>query len=257
MIFMRDGHIHIDKQPYTLNTIKKMVQEAISKNIDEIWVLDHSHKFLEFSFLYTSLNDDGSLEWFKKKKPIPILDYISFIKRVKEKSWPITIKFGLEVCYLIEHKNQLKKVLNSLPTFDFIVGSVHFVFNTAIDLKKEILEPYNINDLYIEYFKIIESAIQSRLFTSIGHPDLIKYMCPYPDYNLYVSLIDRIAKVFSKHNQLTENNSGLIRYGFPYPGLSNEMLSAFDKYGVRFHKCSDAHSYEDIGRSFEQLASHY
>ena len=54
---MIDGHIHFHDQPYSLSLIKKMIKVAQEKGIDELFLLDHTHKFYEFDFLYTSLKE--------------------------------------------------------------------------------------------------------------------------------------------------------------------------------------------------------
>lgn len=250
---MIDGHIHFEKQPYTLDTVNSMVETAISKGIDEIWLLDHTHKFKEFAFLYKNLTDETSINWYKKKKPISIWEYIEFIGYIKSKKWPIKIKFGLEICYFPESENELKKVLNSLPDFDFLIGSVHFAFGTMIDYSKELQEKFDINQLYTEYFNIQKRAVESRIFDVIGHPDSIKLFGNYPNEDLDSLLIEDFAKVLAKYNQKVENNSGLIRHGFPYGGMSPKMLEIFKKNNVKFHKSSDAHTYLDIGRIFEKI----
>ena len=250
---MIDGHIHFNKQPYTLEIVNEMVKTALSKGIDEIWLLDHTHKFKEFAFLYSTLRDDLTVAWYQKKSPIPIQEYFDFIKEVKSHEWPIKIKFGLEVCYFPEHEKQLKEVLNSLPTFDFLIGSVHFEFGSGIDIKKEICEKYDIIEFNKEYFKIEEQAIKSRLFTVIGHPDLIKLYSNISNTEIYLPMIEHLASTFEQYNQLTENNSGLVRHGFPYPGLSEQVIKVFKKHHVKFHRSSDAHEAKDIGRCFEEL----
>lgn len=250
---MIDGHIHFHNQPYTLETIENMVKSAISKGIDEIWLLDHTHKFKEFGFLYANLKENLTIEWYKKKSPIAIQEYIDFINLVKSKKWPIKIKFGLEVCYFPESENQLIHVLNSLPDFDFLIGSVHFEFGTGIDIKKELQEKFDIRELYIEYFNIQKQMVESHIFDVIGHPDLIKLYGYYPDNELYLKLIEDFANVLEKHDQKVENNTGLLRYGFPYGGMSSEMIDILDKHHIRYHRSSDAHTYEDIGRAFSTV----
>lgn len=250
---MIDGHIHFEKQPYTLEIVESMVKTAMSKNIDEIWLLDHTHKFKEFAFLYSTLKEDLTIKWYEKKKPIPIQVYLDFIQLVKSKTWPIKINFGLEICYFPEHEQELVRTLNKLPKFDFLIGSVHFEFGTAIDYKKELQERFNINELYKEYFRIQKQMVESRLFDVIGHPDAIKLYDLYPDRKLYLELIEELAITLEKCNQMVENNTGLMRHGFSYGGMSEEMLRIFDKHGIKYHRSSDAHVYEDIGRAFETI----
>ena len=250
---MIDGHIHFENQPYTIDTVNSMVEIALSKGIDEIWLLDHTHKFKEFAFLYENLADETSIKWYKNKEPISIWEYFQFICYIKSKKWPISIKFGLEVCYFPESEEELKKVLKTLPELDFLIGSIHFVKGTAIDYKKELQEKFDINDLYISYFEAQNKAVESQIFDVIGHPDAIKLFGNYPNEKLLNELIEDFAKTCKKFNQRVENNSGLIRYGFSYPGMSEMMLKTLQKYDVKFHKSSDAHKYSDIGRVFELM----
>ena len=107
--------------------------------------------------------------------------------------------------------------------------------------------------MLFEYFAIQKKAVESRLFDVIGHPDAIKQYGNYPSRELYLELIEDFAKTLSKYNQMVENNSGLMRHGFPYGGMSEDMLKIFDRYNIKYHRSSDAHKYEDIGRAFDTL----
>ena len=135
---MIDGHIHIENQPYSIELINNMVKTAIEKGIDEINVLDHSHKFKEFSFLYSSLKDDYSISWYNKKNPISISNYLQFIEEVRKINFPVKINFGLEICYFEDKEDELMNVLSLLPKFDFLIGSVHFVDGIGIDAQADV-----------------------------------------------------------------------------------------------------------------------
>lgn len=250
---MIDGHIHFNKQPYLLETVESMVKVAVEKGIDEIWLLDHTHKFKEFDFLYRNLKEDLTVKWYSKKKTISVWEFIQFKDYIQSKKWPIKIKFGLEVCYFPESEDTLRKVLDSLPKFDFLIGSVHFEFGTAIDIKKELQDRFDIGELYKEYFNIQKQAVRSRIFDVIGHPDVIKLYGNYPDRKLYLELIEDFAQELAKYNQKVENNTGILRYGFPYGGMSEDMLNIFAKYNIKYHRSSDAHEYQDIGRAFDTV----
>jgi len=256
MKYIIDGHIHFNKQPYTLETINKMVEVAIKNNINELWLLDHTHKFYEFQFLYRGLKDDISISWFNKKDFISINEYLDFVKLVKSKTWPIKLKFGLEVCYFEEAEDELKEYLKTLP-LDFYIGSIHFIDGIMIDYNKELQELLDKDHMYKEYFRLEERMANSHIFTSIGHPDCIRLYGIYPSGNLFEELIESFAKCLAKNNQITENNTGLARFGFTDIGLSKTSLKYFKKYGVKYHKSSDAHYFEDIGRIFDSIDSSY
>ncbi|HBR31007.1 MAG TPA: hypothetical protein DD733_02875 [Clostridiales bacterium] len=45
---MIDAHIHLERGPYTLQWINEFVKTAVSRGIDEIWLLEHCYRFSEF-----------------------------------------------------------------------------------------------------------------------------------------------------------------------------------------------------------------
>lgn len=52
---MRDVHIHIEKGPYTKEWIDRFVEQAVRAGLDEIYLLEHSHRFVEFAPMYASV----------------------------------------------------------------------------------------------------------------------------------------------------------------------------------------------------------
>ena len=252
---MIDGHIHIHRQPYSLELISNMVSIALEKEIDELYILDHTHKFKELNFLYASVKGSYSKEFFNRKleTQVSIFDYISFIKEVKKQSWPIKLNFGLEVCYFNEHQKEFEDYISSLPfKFDFLIGSIHFVDGMCIDLCKEIFLENDVDTIYKHYFLEMERMIKTKFYDVIAHPDCIKLFNFYPSFSL-IPYYESLAKTLKEYQQRTENNSGLVRYGYPEAGLNKELLEIFKKYDVKFHRSSDAHVYTDIGRVFDLL----
>ena len=49
---MKDVHIHIERGPYTKEWIDTFVKQAVEMGLDEIYLLEHSHRFQEFSPMY-------------------------------------------------------------------------------------------------------------------------------------------------------------------------------------------------------------
>lgn len=247
-----DGHIHIEKQDYSLELIENMERIALQKHIDELYVLDHTHKFKEFNFLYDNITEEITKEHFKKVGRMSVKEYLDFISLVKSKTWKVKFRFGLEVCFFKESYDELKEVLNKLPRFDFLIGSIHFVSGAGVDISRDIYLKVDVDEFYRQYFKDLDFMIKTKMFTFIAHPDLFKLFGVFPSFNLE-PYYENLAKTLKEYNQETENNSGLVRYGYPYPGLSDELIKTFLKYDVKFHKSSDAHKYEDIGRCFNEI----
>ena len=247
-----DAHIHFHKQEYLLETIDKMVKTAIQNGITELHLLDHTHKFKEFSFLYTKNSlDDVTLKHFENKKYISIKEYLNFIKIVRSKTYPISIKFGLEVCYFKQFEKELKEELSKY-NFDFLIGSVHFIDGFGYDLTKESWEGKNVDFLYKRFFETTYDLINSKLFNHLAHPDAIKIFGFKPSFSLEKYYI-KVAKLLKKNNMTTENNSGFVRYGFSNYGLDEKFYEILKKYGVKILKSSDAHNYQYIGMKFDEL----
>ena len=84
---MIDGHIHIENQPYTLDLIDKMVEVALEKKIDELYILDHTHKFKEFDKMYLEcLKEEKTIQNYQKKrdKQVSIYEYVDFVRKVNK-----------------------------------------------------------------------------------------------------------------------------------------------------------------------------
>lgn len=250
---MIDGHIHFHKQPYSLETINKMVEVAKMNNIDELYLLDHTHKFSEFKSLYESLkHNQAAWKWYQKKQPISINDYLEFVIDIKKKEFPVKIKFGLEVCFFSDKINWLKTELSKYP-LDFFIGSVHFIDGFTFDSSEQVWEGQDIDHMYQRYYEIMEELIKSELFSHLAHPDSIKLFHYYPSYDLN-STYQRIAKLLNTYHLPTENNTGLWRYQFHYPGLIPTFYQILKENDVKIIKASDAHTYDKIGYQFHEIS---
>jgi histidinol-phosphatase (PHP family) len=103
-----------------------------------------------------------------------VQDYIKDINKFKKKyANKINILIGLEIDYLEDYEEKINKIIGETDA-DFYLGSIHFipycgdiysVWDYEIILSNE--------ELQNEYFRLMIKAINSKLFDSISHPDLI------------------------------------------------------------------------------------
>lgn len=252
---MRDAHIHFHKQPYTIDVLIEMIKTGLKRGVDEFCLLDHTHKFQEFSFLYGLKTDEFTYNHYKNKKYIPIKEYLDFIDLVKksdlEKRFNVKLYFGLEVCYFKEFEGRLKEELNKYH-FDFLIGSVHHINGFAFDLDRSSWVGRSVDDLYKNYYKIMKDLIRSGMFTHLAHPDSIKIFDYYPSYSL-TNDYKEISKLLKEHNMTTENNSGFDRYGLTNIGLNDEFYDILKANDVTIYKASDAHDASFVGNKFNEL----
>lgn len=248
---MIDCHIHLERGSYTLAWLNEFVKTAIKRGIDEIYLLEHSHRFNEFVPMYKSICDysDYQREWFKRKNSgnLSIKNYTTFIEHAKQIAYPIKVKFGLEICYFEGYEHLIQDVLNSY-SFDFATGSVHWVDGFGFDHKKELWDTIDVDEIYIRYYEIMQKLIESDLFTGVSHPDSIKVFGHKPSYEL-VGIYGKLADLLCRHNMYAEQSGGLhLNYSSNCElGMNESMLKIFIDKGVRILTASDAHSPTDVG----------
>lgn len=255
---MIDGHMHLENGPLHVEYVMEYVNAAIKKGLDTIHILDHTHRFIEFSPLYTRLKEANAYQkkWLEKKKLEPLSAYFALIKEVKNMHLPIVVKFGLEVCFSPEDKLFLKTILAMYP-YDFLIGSIHSIDGLLYDMNafsREILwDKYETNAIYKRYYEIMEDMICSDLFTQIAHPDQLKIFHYKPTYDV-TKTYERIAMLANKHDVYMETNSGCFyRYHHEDLGTNTLFLNILKKHNVKIMTASDAHHPMHVGMHIEEL----
>lgn len=243
-----DHHVHFEKE-YKEENLLPYIEKAKELSLDELHILEHSHKFKEFKPIYEELfNSDGiESEWIKKKFKNSIYDYISFIKEVQAKDYGIPIRFGLEICYFENKEQEIRNVI-ALHAFDFLIGSVHFIDGFGYDIDNQDFSNKDINRLYKRYFELEIKAIKSGLFNIIGHPDALKLCDITPDIDLF-EYYDELTNCAAEMNVALDMNSGLYyRYHVNHLGIDSLFLKLAKLNGASIVPSSDAHKYDDLGK---------
>ena len=253
---MVDGHIHIERGPYTLDWINQFVQKAVEMQLDEIRLLEHNYRFEEFVPMYDSVCAYSAYvkEWFKKQGGVKKLsDYLELIKKVRAEHFPVKIKFGLEICYFKEYE-ALTAELTKDKGFDFLLGSIHFVDDFAFDHKPEHWAGVDVDKIYRRYFEDSVSLAESGIFDGIGHPDSIKLFGHRPSFKL-TEYYERLAEALAAGNMYADQNSGAYRRcaGTASLGMDEELLRILKQHNVRIITSSDAHRPEDVGYKIKEL----
>ncbi|MBR5070653.1 MAG: histidinol-phosphatase [Oscillospiraceae bacterium] len=254
---MIDGHIHIERGPYTLEWIRRFVDKAVEMQLDEIRLLEHSHRFDEFVPMYDSVRAYSEYvdTWFLRQlKGVSLEDYLDLVRRVREEEYPIDLKFGLEICYFEEQEDFIRGLTEN-KGFDFLLGSVHFVDGFAFDHKAEHWDGIDVDRTYERYFETSISLAESGLFDGIGHPDAIKLFGHRPSYHL-TEYYERLAAALAGNSMYADQNSGVFRRcsDTALPGMDRELIRILKKHGVPFITSSDAHCPEDVGYMIRELS---
>lgn len=252
---MIDGHIHIERGSYTLEWIQQFVRTAMERGIDEIYLLEHSHRFREFAGVYEVIarNHPYQKEWLGRKMGLSLDEYKKFILELRRYEFPVKLRYGLEVCYVEGCESEIGKLISDFD-WDFVTGSVHWIDGWGFDHRKEFWEGRDVDKLYERYYAIMEKLILSGLFTTVAHPDSIKCFGHRTARDL-TQTYEQLAELLNAHGMMAEQSAGLkINYGVDEPGMNRKMLEVFLRKGVRLLPASDAHRPEDVGRFVKEMS---
>jgi histidinol-phosphatase (PHP family) len=187
---------------------------------------------------------DYSMDYEELKK------YVAAIQKLKG-SVDFPIKLGLEMDFFPGLEKRIDKILKSYA-FDYVIGSVHFIKEWPVDNPLSIpdYKKSNINKLYEEYFNLVKQAIESRLFDTIGHIDLIKIFGFKPKNDI-TNLLENVADALKENKVCVEVNTRGMSKPCKEIYPSEKLLKiCFDK-GVKVTLGSDAHNTEEVGRYFD------
>ncbi len=236
------------------NTLEEMVLSAIDKGFSILGFSGHS------MYPYSS-------SWHIPVNKIS--EYVNEVNSLKEKyKNKITILCGFEADYikgLTSPNKELYKKFNP----DFLIGSVHFIYNEAFTFAvddsekklKENTEKYFNGDykkLTCEYFLAQREMLKSPDFEIIGHPDLIRKNNPLlkmftEKESWYQKELKCTAKAIAKAGVIAEINTGAIarkKMDDVYPAL--QFLELLHEYKVPVTLSSDCHNAPDIDCAFER-----
>ena len=249
---MIDAHVHLERGTYTAEWLSEFVTAAKSAGITELCLLDHSYNFREFTPLYDDLRrrSDFIDRWLTRKAGTRTLDeYFRFAETMRQRDWGITIRFGLEVCFLPEQIESARQLLNDAP-LDFTVGSIHFIDDFAFDHTPELWQGIDVDHAYRRFFELSAELAQSRLFDGIAHPDSVKLFGHVPSFSLEESY-DILAAALAESGMYAEQNSGISRRTSAAPGMAPGLYAAMKRHHVPIRTASDAHTPSDVGAKIQ------
>jgi histidinol-phosphatase (PHP family) len=257
---MRDVHVHFlhgHGGGYTVDFFEGFIEAAQKADIDEIYLLEHTHQFYEFESVYATVRNYNAFQrdWLTQRMDGSIENYLRFIETVKDRVYPVRVKFGLEVCYIPETGGRLSDCLKQYD-FDFLTGSVHWIDGWGFDhaKQKELWETFVVDDVYERYYSIMCELCDSGLFTGLAHPDSIRCFGYHPSCDL-TATYQKLAQALNRNKMYAENSGGLrLNYNQDLEiGLNRELLRIFKENNVVMITASDAHKQGDVGANIKEL----
>ncbi|MGB9811104.1 MAG: histidinol-phosphatase [Dictyoglomus turgidum] len=240
-----DYHMHLERGPFEENWWLKFYEKAKERNIKELGISEHGHRFKEFRPIYNHLPITES--WCDSN----LYEYKEFTMFLKKK---YNLKIGLEMDYFPEKEKEIKELLQEYNFFDYVLGSVHFIdqgFGFDIYPNDPRWTERDIEEIFEDYFDKVEKLIKSNLFDVIAHLDVVKLWGVRKPKNLN-NLYEKIAKVIINSNISLELNTAGWRKPVNEVYPSPEFLRILAPYDVPLTFGADAHTPEDVGRDIQK-----
>jgi histidinol-phosphatase (PHP family) len=247
---LTDYHVHLrPDEPgtpageyFTAGNAERYRAAAEEHGIQELGVAEHIYRFhaalevWEHPFWRDWANDD-------------LDDYCGFVREETD------LKLGIEADFVPGREDRMAELL-AAREFDYVVGSVHFLGETAVDYDR-----YDVwttgespDRVWRKYFEWLGEAAMSGLFDILAHPDLVKHWGPerpWPERDpryYYEVAMEGIAE---SGIAVEVSTAGLRKpVGEIYPARA--FLEMVVDAGNPIALSSDAHVPEQLGYGYDQ-----
>ncbi len=249
---LTDYHLHLrpdqlsasPEEYFTAENVDRYLEAAGEAGIAELGVSEHVYRF------------EAALDvWehpFWREYAIGDLDaYCEFVRTTP-------LRLGLEMDFIPGREDRIANLLDGRE-FDYVVGSVHFVGNSAVDD-----DEYDIWDgardpdkIWSRYFETMSELVRSGLYDIVAHPDLVKHWGhgrPQPTRDLrfhYEPLVEAIADTGIAVEVSTAGWRKPVDELYPSDAFAEMCVDA----GAAFALSSDAHRPEDVGYEYDRAVA--
>jgi histidinol-phosphatase (PHP family) len=251
---LTDYHVHLRpdeddstaERYFTPANAERYREVASERGIEELGVAEHIHRFVQ------SL-DIWSHPWYRHWAHDDVDEYVDFLRSVD-------LKVGIEADFLPGREDRVANFLDGRD-WDYVVGSVHFLRDDAIDVHGEPdWEPWDVwrgadpEKVWARYFETLGEAARSGMFDILAHLDLVKVFAghvPVPDGDLrrfYERAMDGIADSDVAVEVSTAGLRKPVAEIYPAPALLEMCLDA----GRPVALSSDAHDADQLGHEYER-----
>jgi histidinol-phosphatase (PHP family) len=247
---LTDYHLHLRPDEversaadyFTEANAERYRAAADAAGIAELGVSEHIHRFQQALAIWDHP--------FWRSYAIDDIDaYCEFVRERTD------LRLGLEVDFIPGREDRTQSLLDRLD-LDYVVGSVHFLGDLAVDD-----DTYDVwegstsaESIWTRYFETIAEAASSGLFDILAHPDLVKKWGdgrPLPRGDLrryYEPAIEAIADANIAVEVSTAGLRKPIGEIYPSPAFLADCLEA----GAQVALSSDAHTPQDVGFAYDK-----
>jgi histidinol-phosphatase (PHP family) len=248
---LTDYHTHLrpdlpDTGPeryFTAENVDRYLEAAQRAGIAELGFSEHVYRF-------TQALDIWRHPFWEQCATDDLDRYCAFVEEMKGTGRPV--KLGIEVDFVPGREERIAALLDGRP-FDYVIGSVHFLSDRAVDH-----EGYDAwrasapDEVWSQYFRTLGEAAASGLYDILAHPDLVKIWgaarpAPSREPRAFYELA--LEGIESSPAAIEVSTAGLRKpVGEIYP--ARELLELLLAAGKPVALSSDAHQPHEIGHGY-------
>jgi len=247
---LTDYHLHLrpdedDTPPerfFTTGNVDRYLEAAGEAGISELGCSEHIHRFTQALELWRHP--------FWEQWAVDDLDaYVEFLAAS-------ALRVGIECDFVPGTEDRTAALLDPRP-FDYVVGSVHFIGDAALDAEEFSVWRTAGSDpdrVWNRYFETLAEAARSGLFDILAHPDLVKVWgtgAPVPERDprfYYEPAVEAIAESGIAVEVSTAGLRKPVAEIYPAPAFAEMCVEA----GAAFALSSDAHLPEQVGFAYDR-----
>lgn len=247
---LTDYHVHLredgDLRPaaeeaFTNENVKRYLDAASDAGIAELGCSEHVHRFRDALGIWTH-------PFWEEQARDDLSAYCEFVR-----STPL--RLGLEMDFIPGAEDRTASLLDA-HEFDYVIGSVHFIGDRAVD--DDAFDIWqggkDADQIWGRYFELVAEAARSGLFDFLAHPDLVKKWGsgrPQPQRDprfYYEPAVEAIAESGVAVEVSTAGLRKPVGEIYPSWALAEMLVEA----GVPFVLNSDAHVPEEVGHEYDR-----
>jgi histidinol-phosphatase (PHP family) len=246
---LTDYHVHLrpddleatPERYFTEDNVDRYLEAAGTAGISELGVSEHVYRF-------TAALDVWDHEFWVEQATGDLDAYCDFVRTMP-------LRLGIEMDYVPGREDRIANLLDA-HEFDYVIGSIHFVGERAVDDDRyDIWEGSGDPDrIWQRYFETVAELARSGLYDILAHPDLVKMWGgdrPGPGRDPRFHYEPAVEAIAESGIAVEVSTAGLrkpVSELYPSTAFAEMCVEA----GAAFSLSSDAHLPEHIGYEYER-----
>ena len=168
---LTDYHVHLRpdedgtaaSEYFTAANAERYREAASERGIEELGVAEHVHRFVQSLDVWTH-------PWWRHWAHDDLDAYCAFVREETD------LRLGIEADFVPGREDRMANLLDARD-WDYVVGSVHFLRDEAVDMRGSDWDIWRAADpekVWPRYFETLGEAARTGMFDILAHPDLVK-----------------------------------------------------------------------------------